>query len=79
MIFINGSFANNKDLSSQISYIIILVNEASNDNSIFSLKGNIVYWSLTKCKCVIRSVLVLKIYGIVNGFDISILIAATFK
>ncbi len=26
-IFINGSFANNKDFSSQIGYLIILVNE----------------------------------------------------
>jgi len=31
-LFINSSFTNNRDLSSQISYIIILRNELRNDS-----------------------------------------------
>ena len=36
------SFANNKDLSLQIRYVIVLANAIK--------KANIIYWSLVKCK-----------------------------
>jgi len=42
LVFIDALFANNKDLSSQIGYVIILANATK--------KANIVYWSLVKCK-----------------------------
>jgi len=35
-------FTNNKDLSLQISYVLVLANTIK--------KANIVYWSLVKCK-----------------------------
>jgi hypothetical protein len=41
-IMVNASFANNKDLSSQIGYIIIFGNEKKNKKS-FKLVGNIVH------------------------------------
>jgi hypothetical protein len=41
-VFINGSFANNKDYNSQIRYEIILANEIIKNNE-FTINGNIIY------------------------------------
>ena len=60
------SFTNNKNLSSQIRYIIILINTTK--------KANIVYQSSVKCKRVIQSVLAFKLYGIAHSFNISTVI-----
>lgn len=40
--FVDGSFANNKDLSSQLGYVIAIGNEKRYDNSKFSLNGTII-------------------------------------
>jgi len=40
-------------------------------------KANIIYWSLIKCKRVTKSVLALKLYGIVHSFDIGVVIKFT--
>lgn len=40
-------------------------------------KANIIYWFSIKCKRVIPSILVAKLYGIAHGFDIGIVIKAT--
>ena len=69
LVFTDASFANNKDLSSQIGYVIAL---ADTTNS-----ANIVHWSSIKCKRVTRSVLASELYGMVHGFDISIAIKST--
>jgi hypothetical protein len=42
-------------------------------------KANIIYWSLTKCKRVIRSVLAAELYGIAHGFDIIVVIKSTIN
>ena len=76
-MFIDGSFANNKDLSSQLSYEIMLINESYDDDNRFTIRGNLIYWSNTKSKRVIRSVLVLEIYGIVGGVDIALAMNST--
>ncbi|KAL3713544.1 hypothetical protein TMatcc_002247 [Talaromyces marneffei ATCC 18224] len=47
--FVDASFANNKDYSSQLGYVIVLADEANN--------ANILHWSSTKCKRITRSVL----------------------
>jgi hypothetical protein len=39
---VNASFANNKDISSQIGYVIVLGNEVTNNTS-FTAHGNIIY------------------------------------
>ena len=39
---VNASFANNKDISSQIGYVIVLSNEVVNNTS-FTVRGNIIY------------------------------------
>jgi hypothetical protein len=41
-VFVDGSFANNKDLSSQIGYEIILANETI-DSDEFSIRGNLIH------------------------------------
>ena len=77
-IFVDGSFANNKDFSSQIGYEIILANETAG-NKEFEIKGNLIYYSLTKSKRVTWSVLAFEIYSIVGGVDIAITINTTIK
>lgn len=81
-VFVDRSFANNKDLSSQIGYEIIIANEITStlykDNS-FKIRGNLIYYSSTKSKRVTRSVLALEVYGIVRGVDMAIAIGTTIK
>jgi hypothetical protein len=78
MVFVDGSFANNKDLSSQLGFVLMLVNESTNANT-FTIQGNVIHYSSTKCKRVTRSVLASEIYGMVNGFDIGIAVATTLR
>jgi hypothetical protein len=78
IVFVDGSFANNKDLSSQLGFILVLVDESIDDNT-FTIRGNVIHYSSTKCKRVTRSVLASEIYGMVNGFDIGIAIATTLR
>ena len=73
MVFTDGSFANNRDLSLQLGYVILLVRETSDHDS-FEIQGNMIHWSSTKYKRVTRSVLASEIYGMVNGFDLGIAI-----
>ena len=75
-VFVDGSFANNKDFSSQIGYEIILANETTH-NEEFELSGNLIHWSSTKSKRVTRSVLASEIYGMVGGVDMAIAISTT--
>lgn len=77
-VFVDGSFANNKDLSSQLGYEIIIANERTNKHE-FCIHGNLIHWSSTKSKRVTRSVLASEIYGMVNGVDMAIAISTTLK
>ena len=43
----------------------------------FTLHGNIIHWSSTKCKRVTRSVLASEIYGMVGGFDLGFVLNHT--
>ena len=45
----------------------------------FKIKRNLIYYSLTKSKRVIQSVLALEIYSIVRGVNIAITINTTIK
>ena len=79
-VFVDGSFANNQDLSSQIGHTIIMANEtitnpASATN--FSIRGNLVHWSSNKCKRVTRSVLASEIYAMATGADAGLAIAGS--
>ncbi|KAF1978300.1 hypothetical protein BU23DRAFT_577669 [Bimuria novae-zelandiae CBS 107.79] len=65
MVFVDGSFTNNKDLSSQLGFILMLINKSTDSNNTFTIYGNIIHYSLTKCKRVTQSVLAFKIYGMI--------------
>ena len=65
----DASFANNKDLSLQIGYILILADAIK--------KANIIYWSSVKCKRVTQSVLASKLYSMAYGFNIGAAIKST--
>ncbi len=68
VIFTNSSFANNRDLFSQIDYVICLTN---------SKHVNIVHWSSIKCKRVTRSVLAAELYALAHDFDLEATLKAT--
>lgn len=71
MVFSDASFANNKDLSSQIGIVMVLVDRYSNANTI--------HWSSNKCKRVTRSVLASELYGMAHGFDLAACVKATLE
>ena len=70
-MFTDASFTNNKDLFSQIGYILVLVDIMN--------KANIVHWSLIKCKRITKSVLAFKLYAMAHRFDISAVIKSTVE
>jgi hypothetical protein len=77
-IFTDGSFANNKDLSSQLRFVIVIATEhRTGEGHNFEIHGNIVHWNSIKCKRVTRSVLVSELYSIVNRFNSAIAISTT--
>jgi polyhydroxyalkanoate synthesis regulator phasin len=75
-VYVDGSFANNKDLSSQIGFIIFIANEDLTYDS-FKMRGNLIHWSSTKSKRVTRSVLASEIYAMVAGVDMAIVLSQT--
>jgi hypothetical protein len=75
--FVDASFANNKDMSSQMGYVIALGNELKDSDRSFKLTGNIIHWSSVKCKRITRSVLASEIYAMAHGVDIAIAIGGT--
>jgi len=77
-VFVNRSFVNNKDFSSQLGYKIIIINKFTRENN-FIIYSNFIHWSLTKSKHVTQSVLALEIYGMVSGVNIVITIRTTLK
>lgn len=79
-VFVDGSFANNKDLSSQIGYEIIIANETMGDNEeTFTITGNLVDWRSIKSKRVTRSVLASEIYAMTLGADMAYAINSTLN
>jgi hypothetical protein len=71
--FINALFANNRNLNSQIGYIIVLGNE-KNIKKTFIISGNFAHWFFVKCKQIRKSVFAFEIYAIAHGVDIAITI-----
>ena len=77
-VFVDGSFANNKDLSSQIGFVLAIGAETVGDAQ-FTLTGNIVHTSSTKCKRVTRAVLASELYAMVAGIDMLISLGTTIN
>jgi hypothetical protein len=69
MVFADAGFAGNRDYSSQIGYVICIVDSDGN--------ANILHWSSTKCKRITRSVLAAELYALVNAFDSAAVIRDT--
>ncbi|KAF1965810.1 hypothetical protein BU23DRAFT_584815 [Bimuria novae-zelandiae CBS 107.79] len=67
------------DAKLMLGFILMLINKSIDGDNTFTICGNIIHYSLIKCKRVTRSVLASKIYGMVNGFDIGIAIATTLQ
>jgi hypothetical protein len=75
-VFVDGSFANNKDLSSQIGFVVVIGTETEGDAE-FTLSGNIIHSSSTKCKRVTRAVLASELYAMVAGVDMLVSLSGT--
>ena len=69
LVFTDASFANNKDLLSQISFVIVLIDR--------NQSVNVLYWSSIKYKRVTRSVLASELYALAYSFDIGAVIKST--
>jgi hypothetical protein len=69
-VFVDSSFANNKDFSYQIGYLFILINKTNfiRTNK-FGIKENLIYYSFIKSKRVIWSVLAFKDVNIVIAIN----------
>jgi hypothetical protein len=78
-VFVDGSFANNSDLSSQLGFIILLANENIDEDHKFTVRGNIIHYASVKSKRVTRSVLASEIYGMVAGVDMAYAISTTLR
>ena len=70
-VFVDASFANNLDLTSQIGHVTVLGNEEEVAPFKRQLRGNVIHWASTKCKRVTRSTLASEIYAMVTGADIA--------
>ena len=71
LVFTDASFANNKDLSSQIGLVIVFIDR--------NQSVNILHWSSIKYKQVTRSVLASELYALAHGFDIGAAIKSTIQ
>jgi len=69
LVFTDISFANNRDLFSQIGYVLVLADSTGH--------ANILHWLSTKCKRVTRSILVSELYGMAHGFDMGASVKST--
>jgi len=67
-VFIDASFANNPDSSSQLGIVITLMDGDGTTN--------IIHWTSAKCKRVVRSVLAAELYAMAHGFDLAIAMKA---
>jgi hypothetical protein len=70
MIFIDAAFVNTTDLHSQIDYVICLIDD---------VYVNLIHWSSIKYKRVIRSVLAIELYAMINDFDVEAIIKSIIE
>jgi hypothetical protein len=70
MIFIDAAFVNTVDFHSQIDYVICLIDD---------VHINLIHWSSIKCKRVIKSVLAVELYVMINDFDVKAIIKSIIE
>ena len=71
IVFCDVFFVNNRDLSSQIDYVICLTDKTGT--------ANLIHWSSIKCKRIIKNVLTSKLYVMNHVFDIETVIKTTIE
>ncbi|KAI0998702.1 hypothetical protein K3495_g9495 [Podosphaera aphanis] len=76
-VFVDASFANNKDLSSQIGVVIVLANKLSLNPIKFAISGNPIHWTSVKCRRVTRAALASELYAMVHGVDLAVALRTT--
>jgi len=76
-VFVDASFANNNDLTSQLGVVIAIGNEEQTGPNTFKLTGNLIHWTSVKCRRVTRAVLASELYAMVLGVDLAIAIKST--
>ena len=59
--FVNNTFVSNRDLSSQLGFVVALMENAG--------AANIIHYSSQKSKRISRSALAAELYAMMNGFD----------
>jgi hypothetical protein len=69
IIFIDSSFVNNHDLSSQIDYVVCLIDSINTTN--------IIHWFSVKCKRITRSVLAIELFAMIHDFDVDSVLKTT--
>ncbi|POS88265.1 hypothetical protein EPUL_000613 [Erysiphe pulchra] len=69
VVYTDASHANNSNISSQIGYVIVMMDSTNT--------ANLIHWSSIKCKRVTRSVLAAELYAMAHGFDMGIAIKTT--
>ncbi len=69
MIFSDSFFANNRDLFSQIDYVICLADSINTTN--------ILHWFSIKCKRITRNVLTIELSAIIHDFDVDSILKAS--
>jgi hypothetical protein len=68
VIFSDSFFANNRDLFSQIDYVICLTD---------ATHANILHWFSIKCKRITRSVLTIELFAMIHDFDVDSVLKIT--
>src|SRR6266480_2395057 len=71
IVFTDASFANNKDLSSQIGFVIVLTDKNN--------QTNVIHWSSIKYKRITRSVLAAELYAMAYSFNKGMVIKTTIE
>ena len=71
IVFCDVFFVNNRDLSSQIGYVVCLTDKTDTTNFI--------HWSSIKCKRIIKNVLASELYVMSHFFDIEAVIKTTIE
>ena len=70
VVFTDAAFANNRDGSSQIGFVLVLTDGKLAD---------IVHWSSVKCRRITRSILAAELFAVMLGFDASAVIRSTLE
>lgn len=70
VLFTDASFANARGLTSQLGYVILMVDK--------DCRANVIHYGSSRCHRVTRSVLSSELHALVQGFDIAYVLQHLF-